>query len=101
MSVENYNIKKERFTIMNVDTVSKTEFLILEKELRNKYSNYPVFINRTTKSLLTEFCAHKVLYSLGIFKTKTKDAGMQYPLSLIEKISYSLFGWLFRILILT
>lgn len=86
-----YNLKRERFTIMDVSNVTKEEVIELLDTLREKYFDYPVF-NRTNKSFINEFLVHKFLYKIGILRSKTKDAGMQYPISSFIEFLYSVFG---------
>ena len=91
MSDIKYNLKKERFTIMNVGQVSKEEALEFISRMKELYSDYPVF-SRTVKSFYNEFCVHKFLYICHILRKKTKDAGMQYPLSKFIDFLYSILG---------
>jgi len=93
-----YNLKKERFTIMNVNEVTKEEVVELLNKLREKYFDYPVF-NRTNKSFINEFLVHKFLYKIGILRSKTKDAGMQYPISSFLEFLYSVFGAIFGLFV--
>ena len=90
-----YNIKKERFTIMDVNNVSKTDALQFIIQMKELYPDYPVF-SRTVKSFYDEFCVHKFCYMCHIFRKKTKDAGMQYPLSKFIEFLYSIIGALSR-----
>ena len=93
-----YNLKKERLTIMNVDEVSKEDALDFIKEMMSKYPDYPVF-NRTIQSLYDEFCVHKLCYKWHILRSKTKDAGMQYPISKFVEFLYKIFGKISRLFI--
>ncbi|MBQ3414846.1 MAG: hypothetical protein IJH39_05770 [Clostridia bacterium] len=86
-----YNLKQDRLTIFDVINVSTKEVLDLINKLRKSYPNYEVF-NRTNKSFLNEFYVHKLCYKLYILRKKTKDAGMQYPLSPFINLLYSIFG---------
>ena len=86
-----YNLKKERFTIMNVDEVSTADALAFIKKMMDRYPDYPVF-SRTVQSLYDEFCVHKLCYKWHIFRKRTKDAGMQYPLSKTVEFLYKVFG---------
>ena len=65
MSDIKYNIKKERFTIMNVNEVSKTDALQFIIKMKELYSDYPVF-SRTIDSFYNEFCVHKFCYLLVV-----------------------------------
>lgn len=93
-----YNLKKERFTIMDVDEVSTVDALNLIKEMKEKYPDYPVF-SRTVKSFYNEFCVHKFCYKCHIMRKRTKDAGMQYPLSKFIQFLYSICGPISRLFI--
>lgn len=94
-----YNIKKERFTIFDVNEVSKNDALNFIMEMARKYQDYPVFMYRSIKSLYNEFCVHKFCYMLHILRDKTKNAGMQYPLSSFVNFLYSIFGPISRVFI--
>lgn len=98
MSDIKYNIKKERFTIMNVGEVSKKDALDFILKMKELYSDYPVF-SRSIKSFYNEFSVHKFLYICHILRKKTKDAGMQYPLSKFIEFLYSIFGPISRLFI--
>lgn len=93
-----YNLKKERFTIMNVGEVSKEDALEFIKEMMSKYPDYPVF-KRTVESFYDEFCVHKLCYTWHILRSKTKDAGMQYPISKFILFLYRIFGKFSRLFI--
>jgi len=98
MSKARFRIVNERLTIYDVENVLKKDALELIQKLRERNPNYDIF-KRSDKSLYTEFCLHKLFYKLKIFKSKSKDAGIQYPLSWYEKIAYFLLGWIGRILV--
>lgn len=98
MNKVKYNLKKERLTIFDVQNVSKTEALEIINSLREKYPSYEVF-NRSNKSFYNEFCVHKFLYNIHILRKKTKDAGMQYPLSSFIEFLYSIFAPISRLFI--
>ena len=98
MSDIKYNLKKERFTIMNVNEVSKNDALEFIAHMMELYPDYPVF-SRTVKSFYNEFCVHKFCYICHILRNKTKDAGMQYPLSKFVNFLYSIFGPFSRLFI--
>lgn len=98
MSKGRFNIKRERLTIFDVDTVLKADALELIKKVREMHPNYDVF-KRSDKSFYNEFCVHKFCYILHILRKKTKDAGMQYPLSSFINFLYSIFGPISRIFI--
>ena len=98
MSKGKFNIKKERLTIFDVTNILKADASELIKKVREQHPSYPVFI-RTDESLYNEFCVHKWLYNIGIMKEKTKDAGMQYPLSKFVEFLYSILGPISRLFI--
>ena len=93
-----YNLKKDRFTIIDVYDVSKEEALEFIKKMMAKYPDYPVF-NRTVDSFYNEFCVHKLCYAWHILRSKTKDAGMQYPISKFVLFLYKIFGKISRLFI--
>lgn len=93
-----YNLKQERFTIMNVGEVSKEDALEFIKEMMAKYPDYKVF-NRSVESFYNEFCVHKLCYAWHILRSKTKDAGMQYPISKFILFLYRIFGKFSRLFI--
>lgn len=48
--------------------------------------------NRSERSLLREWAAHKLLYSLCIAKSHTESVDLNYPQKLIVRILYWLVG---------
>ena len=91
-----YSVVKNCITIKDSYKISKTEFDEKIKYLRSNYIS-DVF-KRSNFSLKMEWAVHNLLYNLGIFKKRTKDVDMEYPLSWCLKIGYTIFGlisWLF------
>lgn len=47
---------------------------------------------RSIKSLKREWLSHNFLYALGLFRRRTKDIDLNYPLSWIVECAYFLLG---------
>lgn len=69
------------------------------EELWNNWDN-PVTHYRGEDSLLREWAAHKLLYRLGLWKSRTYSVDLNYPQTLAEKVGYFVVGvpalWLYE-----
>ena len=79
--------------------ISKHEFDNIINQIKHDLPEHVVSKNRSTKSLKYEWAVHNLLYNLNIARSHTKDVDFNYPLSTIEKIVYTLFGWICLLLI--
>lgn len=78
--------------------VSKHDFGKVLNELREKYPENPVLLNRKNFLMEMEWTTHNALYGLNIKVESTKDVDLNYPLPWYEKIGYLFVGlatWLF------
>ena len=79
--------------------ISKYEFVDIINQIKTDLPEHIVSKNRSTKSLKYEWAVHNLLYNLNIARSHTKDVDFNYPLKTIEKLTYSLFRWMWFILI--
>ena len=92
-------------TVIHITDSYKCKKIKDIKELLNliKYNNISlVFLNRTNSSLINEWCAHNLLYQLGISRSRTKDVDMEYPQKWYYKLGYKalyIIYWLYDKLI--
>lgn len=54
-----------------------------------------VIVNRSQKSLIREWRGHNLLYSLGIFKSHTKDVDLDYPSPWYMSLGYRILSFLY------
>lgn len=47
---------------------------------------------RSRRSLKKEWATHSALYKLGLWKNRTKDVDLNFPLKWYAKIGYAIFG---------
>ncbi len=87
----NYRIYKERINILESYLISKHDFETALEEIRVKCPDHNVW-TRGIKSLCREWAVHNLLHKLGILKSKTKDASLDYPQSWITRFGYKIFG---------
>lgn len=72
--------------------VLKDEILPIIQELRKVYAINPVLNNRSDESLRWEWLVHNLLYKFGIFRSRTKDLGLEFPQSKWLQFWYKVFG---------
>ena len=69
----------------------KKEMINILLSLKEEYSNCNTF-KRSIFSLLCEWKTHNRLYYLGLWKSRTKDVDLNYPLKWYMKILYFICG---------
>lgn len=77
--------------------VSKDYFGAVLVMLAEQHPDCEVW-NRSGRSLILEWAAHNYLYRLHIARSRTKNADLNYPQKLWEKILYPIvggIGWIF------
>lgn len=88
-------------TIFDSYKVSKKDFEVCLDDLRSRY-DVTVFRKRNNKSMTDEWACHNFIYNIDIFnlfRSRTKNVDMQYPLTWWEKIVYPCVGWFCKIFI--
>lgn len=91
-------VKDNSIKIKDGYTYPKNTFKDVLDSLRESYPSNNVLLNRSDSSLINEWSVHNLLYNMGLFKKRTKDVDLNYPLGCLEKTVYFLFGkiaWLF------
>lgn len=53
--------------------------------------------NRSFDSMIREWLTHNFFYSLHLFRSRTKDADLNYPLTWYEKLGYTIIGGILNI----
>lgn len=51
-----------------------------------------VTVHRSNSSLIREWAAHKLLYSLGMWKSHTESVDLNYPQKWYVKVGYFIIG---------
>ena len=72
----------------------KNGFQPLLEWIKKMYPQCVVFENRTMKSLCHEWAVHNFLYSLGLFRSHTKDVDLNWPIKKIVELAYNIIGTL-------
>jgi hypothetical protein len=93
-----FYISSNNIQIKDSYTLSKKEFEDTINNVKQLYPNNLVCINRSNFSIKMEIATHNLCYNLGIARSRTKDVDINYPLSKLEKITYTVVGplaWLF------
>lgn len=70
----------------------RSEFLLAlyGKEPTEEWTE--VVNNRSERSLLREWAAHKLLYCLHLWRSHTKSVDLNYPQAWWEKVAYFILG---------
>lgn len=68
------------------------------KRLR-EISSHPVLLNRTDEDMIREWCAHKLLYKLGLFRKHTRDVDLEFPQKWYIRTLYYIFGSIAKIIL--
>lgn len=93
-----YIISSNNIQIKDSYKIDKADFDNLLKILHEARPNHPVLFNRSDYSLKMEIAVHNLCYKLRIAQSRTKDVDLNYPLPIIEKLTYNILGpiaWLF------
>ena len=84
-------VMENRIKVYDSYSVPKAD---IEKELLKLKERYPEHCiwNRSMRSLVLEWAAHNLLYSLNIRTEKTKDVDLDYPQEWRFRFIYSILG---------
>ena len=88
----NYTVSENNIRIVDSWDVSKKTFDPFLNKLRSEYPEHTVLVNRSNKSLRREWASHNFLYGIGLWKSRTKDADLNYPLKWYVSTAYWVFG---------
>lgn len=72
--------------------ISKKEFKSILNELRSKYSDSTVLMNRSNSSLIFEWSFHNLLYYFNIQKSRTGSVDLDYPQKWYHILAYNVIG---------
>lgn len=99
-----WNDQKLEVVISPNNTCIRDSYLVKSrKDMKNilnqirlpNFSDYACD-KRSIKSMIREWRGHNLLYSLGLWKARTKDVDLNYPQGWYEKVGYfilSIFYW--------
>ena len=93
-----YIISSNNIQIKDSYKIDKMDFDNLLNLLKNSCPIHPVLLNRSKYSLKMEMAVHNLCYKLRIAQSRTKDVDLNYPLPIIEKLTYNILwpiAWLF------
>lgn len=93
-----YIISSNNIQIKDSYKIDKMDFDNLLNLLKESCPTHPVLFNRSKYSLKMEIAVHNLCYKLRIAQSRTKDVDLNYPLPIIEKLTYNILGpiaWLF------
>lgn len=62
-------------------------------------SEQAVLANRSMDSLKREWATHNLCYKLGLWRSRTKDVDLQFPLPWYERLTYNTIGFLSLLII--
>ena len=74
---------------------SRKEMYKVLRDIKEKHLDNEVFKISDTV-LVAEWCAHNLLYNLGLYKNRTKDVDLNSGKTILEKVAYltlALFYW--------
>ena len=79
-------------TLWNCYKHTDKEINDLSKEIINQRNKFNYETTRTWKSYACEIKAHKRLYKLHLFRSHTKDADCEEPISKFKDILFRIIG---------
>lgn len=83
---------KNNIQIVDSYEVSKYRFDGIIERIKNGFPNHIVALNRSNNSIKKEWAVHNLLYKLGLWRNRTQNLDINYPLSDFEKVIYNIFG---------
>lgn len=86
-----YKISDDNLHIIDSYKVPKKNFVRELSSAKNLHPSSGVW-NRSFNSLKKEWGVHNALYAIGIFRSRTKDADLNYPQKWYVKLAYALAG---------
>ena len=89
-----YYVYENDISIKDSYKVSKHDFITVLTKIKKEYPTNNVIVNRTFNSFIKEWSVHNFLYSLGLWKKRTRTVDLNYPQKFKEKIVYFIFGWI-------
>lgn len=98
METYKINIFNDCIQILDSYKIKYNEFKNILEELIAENPEHQVFVNRNKYELLMEFSVHNFLYKFGLFKLRTINLELEYPIKLKNNIIYKIIGpfcWLF------
>lgn len=96
--IEGIVISENNIQIKDGYTYSKYDFWTVLLPLREWYPYNNVLTHRSDRSLMAEWSVHNFLYNIGLFRSRTKDVDLNYPIPLYESVLYLIVGsivWMF------
>lgn len=93
-----YIISANNIQVKDSYKIDKMDFDNLLKLIRESCAWGHPTLNRSDYSLKMEMAVHNLCYKLRIAQSRTKDVDLNYPLPIIEKLTYNILGpiaWLF------
>lgn len=87
----NYQYSQNNIHIENSCNIKKKYFKQLLFGILEKHKELDVWY-RSIASLKNELATHNFLYSIGLWKKRTKDVDLNYPLKWYMKIVYGIVG---------
>lgn len=87
-------VSENNIQIVNSYEVSKKRFDAIIDRLQRNLPQHKVIVNRSRSSIKKEWTSHNLLYKLGIARSRTRDLDINYPLTFVEEVFYSIVGTL-------
>lgn len=78
--------------IKNSWMIGKQAFAEILEEVAASHPDCLVFIHRPIWELTKEWALHNALFDIGLFKSRTRDTDLNYPVCLLARIAYVIFG---------
>lgn len=87
-----YKVYDYKITIFDCFKYNRNEQVAVLLDAKEKYPNSRIW-ERSMYSMLCEWRVHKLCYKLGLYKSHTKDADIEYPIDpKMEKV-YKFIGF--------
>lgn len=98
MKMPRYTVSTNNVHIVDSWKVSKRDFSRCLARIESEHSECETW-NRRRWSLRMEWAAHNALYLIGVFRSRTKDVDLNYPLRWWVALGYNTLGALVWVLI--
>ena len=72
--------------------ISKHGFSLALGQIRAEHPGLPLWENRSTRSMKCEWATHNLLYSLGKYRSRTKDVDINFSHKWYVNLAYWLAG---------
>lgn len=87
----------DTFTIPNSYQIRKrADMTAFIKKARTFLPENKALNNRTITSLVTEWCAHNLLYDLHLFRSHTATVDLEYPERWYFQFCWKVLAWFYK-----